>query len=184
MSIPWSGYSGCRLTKRTLRHIRMANPWPVCAATRSLRKHAYSNIWNFTTKNWKFSNKCHRRGKSTWPDRNLNPGPLAYRANTLANWATEPHGRPVTTFKQIRPRICSEPCRYRRDSRFAARSPNRDTHWVTKCHRGGKNTWPDRDSNPGRLAYRARTLANWATEPHGRPATYKKLLKTYIVGTR
>ena len=26
------------------------------------------------------------------------------------------------------------------------------------CHRGGKRTWPDRDSNPGSLAYRASTL--------------------------
>ena len=29
---------------------------------------------------------------------------------------------------------------------------------ATKCHRGGKSTWPDRDSNPGPLAYRASTL--------------------------
>ena len=26
---------------------------------------------------------CRRGGKSTWPDRNSNPGPLAYRASTL-----------------------------------------------------------------------------------------------------
>ena len=34
-------------------------------------------------------------------------------------------------------------------------------HFVTyegKCHRGGKRTWPDRDSNPGSLAYRASSL--------------------------
>ena len=34
-------------------------------------------------------------------------------------------------------------------------------HWptlVTKCHRGGKTTWPDRDSNPGPLENRASTL--------------------------
>ena len=27
-----------------------------------------------------------------------------------------------------------------------------------QCHRQGKRTWPDRDSNPGSLAYRASTL--------------------------
>ena len=31
--------------------------------------------------------------------------------------------------------------------------------WLNaKCHRGGKRTRPDRDSNPGSLAYRASTL--------------------------
>ena len=29
---------------------------------------------------------------------------------------------------------------------------------ATKCHRQGKRTWPDRDSNPGSLAYRASSL--------------------------
>ena len=29
---------------------------------------------------------------------------------------------------------------------------------ATKCHRGRKRTWPDRDSNRGSLAYRASTL--------------------------
>ena len=29
---------------------------------------------------------------------------------------------------------------------------------ATKCHRGGKIMWPDRDSNPGPLVYRAGTL--------------------------
>ena len=28
-------------------------------------------------------NKCHRGGKSTWSDRDSNPGPLAYRTSTL-----------------------------------------------------------------------------------------------------
>ena len=48
------------------------------------------------------------------------------------------------------------------------------------CHRGGKSTWPDRDSNPGSLAYRASTLANWATEPHGRPATISPCLNRFV----
>ena len=78
------------------------------------------------------------------------------------HWDTEPYGRPVTIslcLIKIRPRICSELCRNRRDSPFAARSPSTDPYWATKCHRGGISTWPDRDSNPGPLAYRASTLA-------------------------
>ena len=31
-------------------------------------------------------------------------------------------------------------------------------HGPMLSHRGGKRTWPDRDSNPGSLAYRASTL--------------------------
>ena len=42
---------------------------------------------------------------------------------------------------------------------------------ATNCHREGKCKWPDRDSNPGHLAYRASTLIT-ATEPHGRPVTF------------
>ena len=30
-----------------------------------------------------WATKCHRGEKSTWPDQDLNPGPLAYRASTL-----------------------------------------------------------------------------------------------------
>ena len=39
---------------------------------------------------------CHRGGKSTWPDRDPNPGPLAHRASSPANRATKPLGRPAT----------------------------------------------------------------------------------------
>ena len=77
--------------------------------------------------------------------------PLSYRA-------TRPACDNFPLLKQNRPRICSEPYRNRRDSLFAARSPTTDPHWATKCHRGGKSTWPDRDSNSGPLAYRASTL--------------------------
>ena len=39
---------------------------------------------------------------------------------------------------------------------LAVRAP---THTESpKCHRGGKRTWPDRDSDPGSLAYRANNL--------------------------
>ena len=48
------------------------------------------------------------------------------------------------------------------------------------CHRGEKSTWPDRDSNPGPLANRASTLANGATEPHGRPATISPCLNRFV----
>ena len=47
-------------------------------------------------------------------------------------------------------------------------------------HRGEKSTWPDRDSNPGPLANRASTLANWATEPHGQPATISPCLNRFV----
>ena len=40
------------------------------------------------------------------------------------------------------PRICSEPCRNRRESPFAACTRSTDPHWTIKCHRGGKSTWP------------------------------------------
>ena len=39
---------------------------------------------------------------------------------------------------------------------------------------------PDWDSNPGPLAYRASTLANWATESHGRPATISPCLNRFV----
>ena len=42
---------------------------------------------------------------------------------------------------------------------FAARNLSMDPHQTTKCHRGRRMTWPDRDSNPGPLAYRANTLS-------------------------
>ena len=76
------------------------------------------------------------------------------------HWVTEWHGRPITI----------SPCLIRFDpessrnhtgtdeSPFAARSSNTDPHWATKWHRGGQSTRPDRDSNPGTLAYRASTL--------------------------
>ena len=34
----------------------------------------------------------------------------------------------------------------------AARHPSMDPQLATKCHRGGKSTWPDRDTNPGSLS--------------------------------
>ena len=117
--------------------------------------------------------ECHRGGKSTRPDRDSNPGPLACRASTLANWATEPHWRPATISPSLN-RFVPESSRNHagtlRDSPFAARSPSTDQHWATKFHRGGKCTRPDRNSNPGPLSYRASTLENCATELHGRPA--------------
>ena len=37
--------------------------------------------------------------------------------------------------------------------------PSQERHSETeKCHRQGKRTWPEGDSNPGSLPYRASTL--------------------------
>ena len=141
-----------------------------------------------------WATKCHRGGKSTWPNRDSNPGP---RASTLTtelpshmvdlwqlnvtgdekapglepktsripcehsdHWATEPHGRPVTTFSCLidsSPNplgTMPEPTR----QSLCCSQPEHGPTLATKCHRGGKSTWPDRDSNPGPLAYRASTL--------------------------
>ena len=51
---------------------------------------------------------------------------------------------------------------------------------LPECRRWGKSTRPDRDSSPGPLAYHASTLANWATEPHGRPATISPCLNRFV----
>ena len=51
------------------------------------------------------------------------------------NWATQPHRRPVTI----------SPCLIR----FVPKSAL--NWWATKCHRGEKSKWSDRDSNPGPL---------------------------------
>ena len=48
------------------------------------------------------------------------------------------------------------------------------------CHRGGKSTWPDWDSNPEPLAHRASTPANRATKPLGRPATISPCLNRFV----
>ena len=74
------------------------------------------------------------------PSGDSNQGPLAYCARTQT---TELHA-PSTCdnfhpLNKIHPRIYSEPCWSRRDSPFAARSPNMDPNWATKCQRGGKN---------------------------------------------
>ena len=73
------------------------------------------------------------------------------------HWATEPHGRPVTISPCLI-RFVPKSARNWQDSPFAARSLSMDPHWATKCHRGEKSTWSDRDSNPGPLAHRASTL--------------------------
>ena len=60
-----------------------------------------------------FVSICHRGAKNTWPNRDSNPGPLAYCASTLT---TEPPSNRSTSdnfplLNKIRPRILSEPCR-------------------------------------------------------------------------
>ena len=95
------------------------------------------------------------------------------------HWGTEPHSRPVTI----------SPCLIRfvpESSRNHARTneivplllaPKHGPTLATKCHRRGKSTWPDRDSNPGPLAYRVSTLT---TEPHDRPVTISPCLIRFI----
>ena len=77
------------------------------------------------------------------------------------HWATEPHGRPVTISPcliRFVPKSARNHAGIDETVPFAVRSPSTSPHWATKHHRGGKSTWPDRDSNPGPLAHRASTL--------------------------
>ena len=84
------------------------------------------------------------------------------------HWATQPHGRSVTItpclMRFVPESSRNHAGRNRRDSPFAARSQSTDAHWATKYYWGGKSTWPDKESNPGPLAYRASTLDHWATQ--------------------
>ena len=77
------------------------------------------------------------------------------------HWATEPQGRHLTISPCLI-RFVSECARNHAGTDetvpllLAARA--RTPTLADKCHRGGKSTWPDRESNPGPLVYRARTL--------------------------
>ena len=58
------------------------------------------------------------------------------------------------------------------DSLFAARCPNMDSHWTTKCHRWGNSTriWPDRWFEPRTSCMPCENSDHWAKEPHA-PST-------------
>ena len=102
---------------------------------------------------------------------------LSLTVRALYHWANEPLDRPVTFFPHtshqmsqgrkknvarpgLEPRVSRLPCEHS-TTELPSHSIDR-LHFsptlATKCHRGGKRTWPDRDSNPGSLAYRASTL--------------------------
>ena len=69
---------------------------------------------------------------------------------------------------KIRPRIWSEPCRNRRDSPFAARSPSTDPHWPPNVT--GEEKHMARPGLEPRTPRRpCEHFHQWATEPQGRP---------------
>ena len=77
-----------------------------------------------------WATKCHRWGNSIWSDRWFEAKTSHIPCENSDHWAKEPHA-PSTCenfhlLNKIHPRIYSEPCWNRRDSPFAARSPNMD----------------------------------------------------------
>ena len=118
--------------------------------------------------NQHWATKCHRWGNSIWSDRWFESRTSRIPCENSDHWAKELHA-PSTCdnfhlLNKIHPRIYSEPCWNRRDSPFAACSPNRDPHWAIKCQRGvkianhlytgwGSNPWPSLHANPN--LYRA-----------------------------
>ena len=83
---------------------------------------------------------------------------LSLSVRQLSRWA---NGRPLTLFpllNEIRPRICSEQRRNDETCIFYARCPSREPTLSHEMSQGREKSWPDRDSNPGPLAYRASTL--------------------------
>ena len=90
-----------------------------------------------------WATKCHMWGNSIWSDRCFEPRTSRIPCENSDHRAKQSHA-PSTCdnlhlLNTIHPKIYSEPCWNRRDSPFAARSPNMDPHWATKCQRGGNN---------------------------------------------
>ena len=97
----------------------------------------------------KLSYQMSQGMKKSWPDRDSNPEPLAYRASILP---TElPSHLVVLWHLEILPRF---------DIWRSNSKPSPHTHIYTghQMSQGRKKSWPDRDSNPGLFAYRASTL--------------------------
>ena len=95
-----------------------------------------------------------------WPDWNSNPGSLAYRWSTLP-LSYQATCRPVTFFPCLIRFVPESARNHTATDETVSFTDQRVEHGptlATKCHRGGKITWPDQDSNPGSLAYRASTL--------------------------
>ena len=88
------------------------------------------------------------------------------------NWATEPHGRPVTIspcLKDSSPnllRTMPEPTK----KSLCCSQPEHGPTLATKCHRGGKAHGPTMNRTKD-LSHTVRALWPLATEPHGRPVT-------------
>ena len=89
-------------------------------------------------------------GPRFFPARDSNPGPLAIHETTelLSQWPT---------FDIFFPESARNNGGTTRHAPFDERCPSREPTLAAKCHREGKS-WPDRDSNPGPLTYRASTL--------------------------
>ena len=125
--------------------------------------------------------KCHRGGKSTWPDRDSNTGPLAYRAST-DHWTTEPHGRPVTI----------SPCLIRFIPESAWHHAGTDETvplllaaraWTHTGHQMSQ----ERKKHMAQLGLEPRTSCrscelsdNWATGPHNGPVTISPCLIRFV----
>ena len=123
-----------------------------------------------------YSHMCHRGGKSTWPDQDSNPGPLAYCASTLDHWATEPHGRPVTISPCLI-RFVSESARnhaWTDETVPLLLAAQAQTHNGHQMSQGRKKHMAQLGLEPRTSRIPCKHSDHWPTEPHSRPVTWHK----------
>ena len=89
--------------------------------------------WCSSTCMYRTKERKKRGGKSTWPDRDSNSGPLTYRGSALTielqSLTVDLRQFPPASLDLLDcPRICSESCRNRRESPFAACTRSTDPH--------------------------------------------------------
>ena len=107
-------------------------------------KRAVVSYWR------KYAHEMSQGRKKSWPDRDSNPGPLAYRASTLP---TELPSHLVILWHVPPAYIDSSPnlLGTTRHAHFDARCPSCEPTLGHQMSQGRKKSWPDRDSNPGGL---------------------------------